>query len=216
MTQIFIFGSSSAYGVGGEHGGWADMLKNYLHQMMYKINGFGEVCEIYNFAKPGATVDFVQQNFLQQLKTYMDEKHTLAIVAIGSNNAKARGMPDHFISSPEDFSAEMLQLLTDIKSQVTQVLVIGYTYCDETKTTPKPSLSNQNWSYFWNARTQHFNDIVKKHCVELGLTHVNVTVSPDDWIATCLYKDGLHPNDAGYQAIFASLTPHIDAFIQPA
>lgn len=35
MTQIFIIGSSSVYGVGAESSGWADLVKQALHRKMY-------------------------------------------------------------------------------------------------------------------------------------------------------------------------------------
>lgn len=50
MTQIFILGSSNAYGVGGKDGGWADILKQYLHNKMYGKYGIGEKHELFNFS----------------------------------------------------------------------------------------------------------------------------------------------------------------------
>ena len=35
MIQIFFIGSSSIYGVGGESGGYADIVKQSLHKKMY-------------------------------------------------------------------------------------------------------------------------------------------------------------------------------------
>lgn len=55
MIQIFILGSSTVYGVGAEHAGWADLIKQALHKKMYSENGSGEKYEIYNLGKSSGT-----------------------------------------------------------------------------------------------------------------------------------------------------------------
>ena len=70
MKQIFILGASTAYGVGGEHGGWGDLIKQYAHSKMYGQSGAGEKYEVFNFALSGATVDFVTTTFPEQIKNY--------------------------------------------------------------------------------------------------------------------------------------------------
>jgi len=39
MKQIFIFGASIVYGVGGKQGGWADLLKKEFHSQIYFQQG---------------------------------------------------------------------------------------------------------------------------------------------------------------------------------
>ncbi|HEY1096956.1 MAG TPA: SGNH/GDSL hydrolase family protein [Alphaproteobacteria bacterium] len=206
MIQILIFGSSTAYGVGGPHGGLGDMLKTHLHQIMYSENGPGEVCEVYNFAKPGATADFVAATFPDQLEYYgKDGRKRIAIVHIGSNNAKAVNAPDQFVSTPDEFTDLMSDLLKDIKASVDEIFVLGYRPCDESKTAPKQNLITGYSTYFTNERLTLFNNIQRKICTDLQIKFIEVSMDENKWTENCLYKDGLHPNHQGHQALFESI-----------
>lgn len=74
MIQFFVFGSSTASGVGGAQGGWADLVKRELYRRMYAPDGVGEKYEFYNFSKAGATIDFVAANAPLQLEQYGRKK----------------------------------------------------------------------------------------------------------------------------------------------
>jgi len=210
MAQIFIFGSSSAYGVGGCEGGWADMLKRHLHQTMYGENGTGEKDELYNFAKPGVTVEFVKETFPILLKHYRNQEKVIVVLSIGLNNAKATDWPDNFVSSADDFRTAMHDLLTKMKSLVDQIIVIGYPPHDETKTLPKHNPLTGSRSYFCNERTALFEDALKNVCIDLGVKFIGLSTSHKEWVNGCLCLDGLHPNHTGYEKIFRALVSEIE------
>src|SRR4051812_47605193 len=107
ITQVFILGSSMVYGVGGSHGGWADLVKQHLHQKMYGEDGVGEEYEVYNFGKSGATIDFVKDTFGSQLEAYGRRQKTIILLAVGGNNTKAEEEPDNFVSTHEEYEQEM-------------------------------------------------------------------------------------------------------------
>jgi len=98
MTQVFILGSSSTYGVGGENGGWADLLKQSLHSDMFSSGGVGEKYEVYNFAKSGAPRSFVKETSKEQFKNYKRSGKTIVVVSVGGNNSKAEDKPDNYVS----------------------------------------------------------------------------------------------------------------------
>jgi lysophospholipase L1-like esterase len=187
MTQIFIFGSSSAYGVGGEHGGWADMLKQHLHKTMYQNGGTGETTEIYNFAQPGATIEFVRNSFASLLNIYRQDEPTVIILSIGVNNAKLIDTGNGYVTSEDDFRILMKDLLTRIQNVAAdRFIVLGYQPCDET--TLKPRLNPQTGitSYFRNERVSLFNNILKTLCAEKNILYAKVAMTDDEWIADCL------------------------------
>ncbi|MAY99593.1 MAG: hypothetical protein CMH32_03595 [Micavibrio sp.] len=51
---------------------------------------------------------------------------------------------------------------------------------------------------FWNERTQKFNSVLKDVCVQKNVEFIDFDMNEDEWVKTCLYADGLHPNDNGY------------------
>jgi lysophospholipase L1-like esterase len=214
MTQVFILGSSMVYGVGGSHGGWADLIKQYLHEKMYGEGALGEMYEVYNFGKSGATIDFVKDTFMSQLEAYGRDQKTIVLLAVGGNNTKAEEQPDNFVSTPEAYEEEMRGLLASLKQHADGLIFVGSNnYVDETKTNPKLNPLTGGRSYFTNSRRQQFAGIAKQVCDDLGIALVDVTVDKEEWLSNYLYKDGLHPNDAGYQLIFASIKPVLDKYL---
>ncbi|MBI1327215.1 MAG: hypothetical protein GC136_06190 [Alphaproteobacteria bacterium] len=210
MTQIFIFGSSNSYGVGGTKGGWADLLKQQLHTLMYGPNGIGEKHQLYNFGKPGAKAQFVKNNFQQQLDLYRNKgQKAVAVLSVGGNNAKAETTPDNYVSTPEEYTNIMQDLVVALKASVDALYVLGYRPYDESKTSPKSNPLTGGQSHFRNDRRAQFQAILEKICAEQNVEFIGLTVSDEVWIRDYLFDDGLHPNDAGYQMICDDIFKHI-------
>jgi len=125
MKQVFIFGSSSAYGVGGESGGWADLLKQSLHSDMFSSGGVGEEYEVYNFAKSGAPISFVKEAFKKQFEDYRRPGKTIVVVSVGGNNSKAENEPNNYVSTIKEYEKEMSELLVELKESSDAVIFVG-------------------------------------------------------------------------------------------
>lgn len=201
MIQVFTLGSSSVYGVGGEAGGWGDLIKLALHQRMYEEGGVGEKYEVFNFAKSGATADFVKRTFPEQLEQYGRGEKVITIIYVGGNNAKAENTPNNFVSTIEKFSEEISDLLDLLKEKSEHVIAVGSGYYDESKTNPKLNPITGGKSYFKNARKREFESRFKDLATEKGIPFIEVGVSEEEWKEKYLYDDGLHPNKLGYNLI---------------
>jgi len=136
MVQIFILGSSSVYGVGALDSGWADIIKQKLHNRMYSEKGLGQIYEVFNFGKAGATIDFVIENFPKQFEQFSRGCKSISIVLIGGNNNKAVDRPDNYVSTIEQYEFEMNKLIDQLKSLTNHVIIVGRGYYDESKTNP--------------------------------------------------------------------------------
>jgi lysophospholipase L1-like esterase len=213
MTQVFIFGASTAYGVGAESGGWGDLLKQSLHAKMYGEGGVGEKYEVYNFAQPGATIEFVLVTAIEQLKFYRRSGNVIAAVLVGGNNIKAENEPDNFVSSIEEYEQIMSQLIEKLKDSVDELIMLDVPPVDEAKTNPKPNPLTGGKSYFQNDRIILFNHALMKLCDKYGVHHIDLTVDPKEWAAKHLSVDGLHPNQAGYRYIFEQLSPEVEKLL---
>lgn len=211
MTQFFMIGSSSIYGVGGENGGWADIIKQKLHTKMYGEGGAGEKYEVYNFGKSGATIDFVKKTFPQQLEQYGRGGKIITIVNVGGNNAKAENEPDNFVSTIEEYSEEMSQLLDMLKLSSSKVIAVGGKYYDESKTNPKFNPLTGGKSYFSNKRSQEFQQQFKKLCIERNIVFIDVAVSEQEWKEKYMFEDGLHANKSGHELISQKVMLEIES-----
>jgi lysophospholipase L1-like esterase len=211
ITQVFIMGSSHAYGVGASDAGWADLIKHYLHEKMFSDEGVGEQYEVFNFAKSGETIAFVKDLAPQILEQYSRGQKTVIIVSAGGNNTKAVDTPDNYVSTLTEYEDEMRDLLMLLKkSSDSLILVDSNGYVDETKTNPKLNPLNGTYSYFTNARRGQFKLKADKLCKELHIPVAEVALDDTQWQQNYLYKDGIHPNQAGHQLVFESILPILD------
>src|SRR5690606_31230815 len=106
ITQVFIMGSSHAYGVGASEAGWADLMKRHLHDKMFSEGGIGEQYEVFNFAKSGETIAFVKDLAPQILEQYGRGQKTIIIVSAGGNNTKAVDVHDNYVSTLTEYENE--------------------------------------------------------------------------------------------------------------
>lgn len=202
MAQVFIFGSSNAYGVGGENGGWPDLMKQQLHQKMYIKGGTSERHEVFNFGKSGATVDFVSASFSDLFRLYhRDKAQTMGILSVGSNNARAEATPDNFTSSLEHFQSEMADLIKQMSASFDQLFVLDFFPIDETKTMPFVSPNTGISYYYSNERRFQFSDALEDICRTQGIVFLKTSVPINEWIGSYLYEDGLHPNSNGHKKL---------------
>lgn len=209
MKQIFILGASSVYGVGAEQG-WADMIKSYVHAKQFAPDGPGEVCEVFNFAKAGATIEFAAETFPWLCEHYQRGPELITLISVGGNDAKAKDAPDNYVCTAEAFKEKVTDLCTILKAHSQRVIFVSNGYLDESKLSPKVNPFDGSHSYFTNERRSQFNAITKEVCASMGFDFVAVACDKDIWIHDCLYKDGLHPNQAGYKLMFEAIKPKLD------
>lgn len=209
MKQIFILGASSVYGVGAERG-WADMVKAYVHARQFAPDGPGEACEVFNFAKSGATIEFATEIFPWCCEHYQRGPELIVLICVGGNDAKAIGAPENYVSTSEVFKEKVTHLCKALKARSQRVIFVSNGYLDESKVNPKVNPFTGGNSYFTNERRSQFNAITKDICASMGFDFVAANCDQDTWTRSYLYQDGLHPNQAGYKLIFEALKPKLD------
>lgn len=214
MVQIFILGSSNVYGVGAQQNGWADLIKQSYHHKMYSDDGVTEIFEVFNMGKSGATIDFMKNEFPQQLKQYSREGKIITIVSVGGNNSKAVDTPNNYISSIEQYEEEVSQLLDLLKKLSSYVIAVGSGYVDESKTNPifNPDIGGN--SYFQNERMKKFESKLKELCNKKDITFIDLGVTEAQWKGKYLFKDGLHPNQEGHKLISYKVLTALEKIIK--
>jgi lysophospholipase L1-like esterase len=219
MAQILIMGASIVYGVGGAHGGWADLVKLHLHEEMYARNAASEAHEVHIFAKPDATVQFVADTYERYIADYRrDNRKTVVILSIGMNDTKAIDTPDNYLNTPQAYKQSMIVLLNGLAKITDAVLCVGFASVDESRTSPKLNLFTDKHSYFTNERIQMFNAVLEEavKSSDANAAYVDLMAQMGDgWPESCLSADGLHPNDTGHRRIFDKLMPQINRLISP-
>ena len=212
--QYFIFGASIGYGVGGTKGGWAGLLKMHIHNQLYGKNGISEKAEVYNFAKPGAQISFVLNNFKTQLDQFKRSNRITVFLLVGLNDVKSTGCPDNYLSSEEKFKEEYSELFSRMSSEFGEINVLGYCHVDESKLNPKVSPFDGSKSYFNNKRIGEFNGYLKEICSKFDkVKFISMDNISKNWVEECLFEDGLHPNDLGHKLIFERIKSELDGLL---
>jgi lysophospholipase L1-like esterase len=210
MRQLFIIGASTAYGVGGAEGGWADKLKVAVHQKLYGKGGVGEKAEVYNISVPGATIAHQIERIEKVLPKLQKPDATITIIMQpGFNDAKAKDQPDNFINTPVQYAHDVASLLAAAKKMTSSIYCFGMQPIDEKRTTPKTS-SDGGKTYFWNDRNMQFERTLGEECSKQNVTFVPLikTGMDADW-SDKVYADGLHPNSNGHTWFYEQIKPKV-------
>ena len=195
MSRICIFGDSIAWGYyDPDGGGWADRLKNY-----YKATD--KAVQIYNLGIPGTDTGNLLERLEVEIKARVPET---IMFAIGINDSKfVHSKSDNRISA-DKFRNNLSKLLKIAQKQTDEIIFVGLTDIDETKTDPIP----------WNLDVSHKLDYVKQYeemiesfCKEKDMPIIKLTglLKKED-----LYDDGLHPNVSGHTKIFEKMRDYLD------
>ena len=209
MKRILFFGGSITYGVADTEGGFVNRIKRDFHNSQFGGNAGGEGIEIYNFARPGATIEFVDRIYPTIIKNFGKNGKIITAISVGMNNSKAVNAPNNYISTLRGFSKKINNLLVKLQKLSDKVLAIGYTPVDETKTFPKLNPIDGGTSYWTNSRLEAFNNEFKNAAKRLKIEFINMFAILDkkEWTEKYLYKDGLHPNTEGHNLLYLKIRP---------
>ncbi len=201
MAQIFCFGDSITYGVGGVMGSWADILKKSLHQKLVEANE-DERFNVYNLGVPGDTSTLITKRLKSEIvaRRWHDMEFVL-IISVGTNDSKAKGTPRQYVTDLSIYSKNFSELLKQAKQFTSQILCVGLTPIDNNKTQPFGSGD----SYFYNQRIGEFDKVNSGICRLMDVEKVELFSKMSKLEYTKLLYDGLHPNSDGYQWMYEQI-----------
>ena len=195
MIGILCFGDSITFGRGEQPClSWVGRLKDYFEPQDFWN------C-VYNLGIPGDTSADLLKRFdaeaKPRTKSLRQDKYVM-IVAIGINDSRWDGMPED--NKPRitkgEFDKNVKELIKKAKSYKTDLIFIGLTPIDESKTLPFEETS------FKNEKIKSFNEIIKKDCEDNNVLFLDLfeKLNNEDWPS--MLADGVHPNAKGYDRIY--------------
>lgn len=203
MKEFFIFGSDSAYGIGAERAGWADLLKQSLQAKMYGRVGIGSKYAVYNFAQPDTGIEFTRVIYADQLRFYGIGEKT-AIFSAEDKHIDEKKWIKNFPSSLQEYEGLVSQILEGLKTYADKTIVVANTITRIPSTTElQPEKTIEHKSLLAKDRILMCNTSLIKLCREYGA--ICVDINPEEWLQEDRYFDGVHPNQAGHQFIFEKL-----------
>lgn len=202
MLQILIFGASIAQGLWDQEGGWGDRLKTYLLRQILPLKNSKDRIHVFNLAIAGNVASDVLRRFRIETKERMNFDKTIFIFSVGTNDSAYLESKKNFNTLPKIYGQNVRKLFQEAKKYSSNIIFVGLTPVDETKTNPIPWNSDFHYN---NESAKKYSDIAHQICNEEQVDFIEVF---NDWVKMDyqhLLEEGLHPNSAGHQKIFETV-----------
>ena len=183
---ICVFGSSIAWGAWDEVGGWVSRLRNYLTQ------NHQDYFDVYNLAIDGDDSNGVLKRFSTENEV---RNPGIIMVAIGMNDLAYVNSKNNLRIPLNKFENNLAEIAKQAKFFTKEIIFIGLTKIDETKTMP---VAWNGTIYYEEKNVALYNAKLKEFCKNNGLMFIEMqdVLSKDDLV------DGLHPNNKGHEKMF--------------
>ncbi len=197
FLRVIAFGDSLIYGYGDSmNGGWVEQLRR---RWMGQSGGH----VLYNMGVRGDTTAQVNHRLEAEFLARGELRHRqpdLILLSVGVNDSPRLGKrTSKPMTELERFKLEMANLL-DKAQQLCPVLFVGMVPVDESK---MPFL---DCLYFNHGDQFTYKEATKLACQRRGIPYLDIfdlwQSRGQVWIKQHLAPDGLHPNSAGYAALF--------------
>jgi len=194
--SICIFGDSITWGAWDEEfGGWSNRLNIYFNTLP---NGY---LELYNLGMSGEDTRKMLPRVENECKFRNPD---IIIFAIGINDSIS------FVNKPNvpinEFKNNIEKLIEIAKKFTNEIIFIGITNVDESKTTPTI------WKediFFRNEEIKKYDKIIEEASKSNNLKYIklfNLLKNED-------LEDGIHPNANGHKKIFKEIKGYIENII---
>ena len=188
-TRVCIFGASITWGaIDSKGGGWADRLKRYWYESTE-----GGI-QVFNLGIGGADTEMLLQRIRVESEA---RKPSLTIIAIGNNDSKYIGTPDHPQVPLEQFQKNLAELVVISRETAKRVVFVGLMPCDESKTMPIP-WDPDGLAHYDNTHMKLYDNAIREFCKREEIPYVDLW----DVVALDELVDGIHPNAEGHRKIF--------------
>ncbi len=200
--KLVAFGDSLIYGFGdGVGGGWVERLRR---QWMLPESA-GHV--LYNLGVRGDRTYQVSQRLENEFKHRGELRNRVPdamILSVGLNDsARVQSATGRSYTDFEHFKT-VLDNLLNLSQQLCPVIFVGMVPIDESK------MPFQDCLYYSHADQYRYKEATKLACELREIPYLDIFDKwidrGSDWWRSHLIADGLHPNVAGYQALFEDAT----------
>jgi lysophospholipase L1-like esterase len=209
--RVLVFGDSIAQGFWDSQGGWVERLRKHYDSLALADLKKNKQPEIFNLGVSGDTT----RNLLARIEAETKIRRwpddpLIVVVAIGTNDDLFES--DKQYVPPDEFKANLEQIVSILKPLTQGILLVGNPACDESKTMP----------VFWGDFTYTNKELQRsEHTIVEVAAKNNLPCVPifevfklklDEGVE--LLADGLHPNDEGHQFIANQVKPQLEYIIK--
>lgn len=198
--QIFVFGDSISYGAWDSRGGWADRLKEWIHQKNIKshMENTEFYCPLYNLSIPGNTTTDLLKRFEAEITPRLNEEEgNIIILAIGINDSIIDLKTNQNWTPLEEFEENLGKIMEMAKRYSQKIYFVGLTKVDDKRTNP---IAWEKELSYTEAVVKLYDQTLLGFCRDSGVEYLSVPLLSDEEL-----DDGVHPNSLGHERIFEEI-----------
>ncbi len=206
MTNCLFFGDSITYGeYDGVLGGYVEILKRFCHTEFYN-NDVKEV-NCFNLGIGGETTNGVLKRFRTEVEARLSSDENIIFLFYGANDlAKSDGQE---LVSLNQFDKNLNQLIQDAKEFTSKVYIISILPISS----KVDGVSVPNRKLRTSEQIKRYNNTIENLASQNKINFINLydnfSLNKEDYIS----KDGVHPNEKGYQFIANEIKPIITKYL---
>lgn len=208
--NIVFFGDSITQGYWGIHHGWVDRVRMYYSELLFAKD---EYHGVYNLAIDGDVASDIVKRIKSELQARIRSNHSvMPVVAIqvGVNDSTDEAV--QLETAISEYKTQLQAIIDNIQGMYSETVLVGYSSCDEAKTTPV-SWGNHHYT---NEKTKAHEDAMSEVAARNNAQFIPVFTEFKKHVEAGedLLADGLHPNDAGHELIYQIVMPKLRELVK--
>ena len=201
-NKILIFGDSITYGQRDlELGGWTNRLK-----LVIANDSSIASCHVFNMGISGQTTGEILERLGRECEgRVLDDANNIIILAAGINDTQV--ICGDVLTGEEQFRSNVNALIETARRRTGNVMYIGLTPVDESRTNPVWWDRTKNWR---NDIIERYDQIIREVCAEQGVRYLQMF----DRIDPLTNEDGLHPSAEGHRIMTEIITDAVYEYLK--
>ncbi|MGV0833856.1 SGNH/GDSL hydrolase family protein [Empedobacter brevis] len=206
MTNCLFFGDSITYGeYDGILGGYVDILKRYCHAEFYQNNTNEINC--FNLGIGGETTEGLIKRFEIEMKARYSPDENLIFFLYGANDLAEKNNVE--LVSLSDFEANLSQMISHAKEFTKHVYLISILPISKTV----DGINVPECKFRTTQKIELYNQKLKELAAQNDVEFIDIFSSFDANKEVFLSKDGVHPNEKGYDFIATQIKPILEKYL---
>lgn len=206
MTNCLFFGDSITYGeYDGVLGGYVDYLKRYCHSEYYNKNAKEVNC--FNLGIGGETTQGLLNRFTTEINARLSPDDNLIFFFYGANDLVIKNNQE--IVSLEDFEQNMISAIQKAKDYSTKIYLLSIIPISK----EIDGLLVSSVKVRTTARIELFNQSIQKIAEKEDVHFLDIYSIFNSNKEALLSKDGVHPNENGYELIAENIKPIVEKYL---
>ncbi|MGV0754938.1 SGNH/GDSL hydrolase family protein [Empedobacter brevis] len=206
MTNCLFFGDSITYGeYDGVLGGYVDILKRYCHAEFYQNNTNEINC--FNLGIGGETTEGLIKRFEIEVQARYSPDENLIFFLYGANDLAEKNNVE--LVSLSDFEANLSQMISHAKEFTKNVYLISILPISKTV----DGIKVPERKFRTTQKIELYNQKLKELAAQNDVEFIDIFSSFDANKEVFLSKDGVHPNEKGYDFIATQIKPILEKYL---